>query len=84
MKQYIYGIHQWYDVDNMEYRVMQMVDTMLSLSNASGGRMFHVRTSNVKDAIAFGKNLAVEHNCNFLEVNCAHGNGSYKLIGIGR
>lgn len=84
MKQYIYGVHQWHDADDVEYRVMQMVDSMANLSNTSDGHTFHVRTSNTRDAIQYGKNLALEHNCNFLEVNCARGNGSYKLIGIGR
>ena len=87
MKQYIYGVHVWTDIDGIEYRVMQMVDSIASLCvdvTLNESHMFHVRTSNTRDAIQFGKNLALEHNCNFLEVNCARGNGSYKLIGIGR
>lgn len=86
MKQYIYGIHQWHDADDVEYRVMQMVDSIDSLSCEllAEPRLIHVRVKNTRDAIQFGKNLALEHNCDFLEVNCARGNGSHKLIGIGR
>ena len=86
MKQYIYGIYQSSDVDDVIYRVMQMVDSIDSLSCGllAEPDLIHVRTRNTRDAIQYGKTLALEHNCNFLEVNCAHGNGSYKLIGIGR
>ena len=89
MKQYIYGVHVWTDIDGIEYKVMQMVDNMGGLSNTPGEgplslSIIHVRTKNARDAIQYGKELALEHKCNFLEVNCAHGNGSYKLIGIGR
>lgn len=89
MKQYIYGVHVWTDIDGVEYKVMQMVDNMSSLCNISGVgalslSIIHVRTKNTRDAIQYGKTLALEHKCDFLEVNCARGSGSYKLIGIGR
>ena len=74
---WFYKVNQWVDEDSVTYKVLEM-RLMGDTEMRDHIRIFDARY--VKDAIIKAKDLARQHHCKFLDINCPKGSGGRKII----
>lgn len=75
---WLYRLNKWVDEDSVPYRVLEM--RLLGKVTTLGDNITAFRARYVGDAITRARDLARQHHCKFIDINCPKGSGGRKVI----